>query len=99
MNFYKPLSKTKHYQGTADTKSQSLKRLMSRDFSFVYQVLREDVVIGGGPLMGSLREAQNFVEEMVADSDIQNMYWSSATSVVIYDKNDEIVRTIKLKKT
>lgn len=71
---------------------------MPRNTKFVYQVLKDRVIIGGGPLTELRSEAQEKLEEMIANGELAQTYWAGITSVVMLDKNQNKITSYNLSK-
>jgi len=95
---YKPDLKSTDYGRASALKTASANRLMSRNSKFVYQVLKDGAVIGGGPLIGSRREAQETLETMIANGELAQTYWAGITSVVMLDKDQTKITSYTLAK-
>ena len=71
---------------------------MSQNSKFVYQVLKDRAIIGGGPLIGSRSEAQEALEAMIANGELAQTYWVGITSVVMLDKDQNKIMSYNLSK-
>ena len=91
------LNSSKHNNGL-NFKEALADRTISRNSKFVFQVLKDESVIGGGPLMGSLREAQQKLEQMISNGELSQIYWAGITSVVMLDKEQTKITSYKLSK-
>ena len=98
MYHYKPALKSTDYGRASSFKTASANRLMSRDSKFVYQVLKDGAVIGGGPLMGSLSEAKQKLEQMISNGELSQIYWSGITSVTLLSKDQTKITSYTLAK-
>lgn len=95
---YKRDLKYTDFEREPATKTASANRLMSRNSKFVYQVLKDRSVIGGGPLIGSRSEAQETLETMIANGELAQTYWAGITSVVMLDKDQNKIVSYNLSK-
>ena len=98
MNYYDSSLKSTSFERASSLRTASANRLMSRDSKFVYQVLKDGAVVGGGPLNGSLSEAQNTLEQMISNGELAQIYWAGMTSVVMLDKEQNKIMTFSLSK-
>ncbi|MEP3233667.1 MAG: hypothetical protein ABJO30_12650 [Hyphomicrobiales bacterium] len=71
---------------------------MSRNSKFVYQVLKDAAVIGGGPLAGSLSEARQALEQLISNGELSQIYWTGITSVIMLDKDQNKITSYSLSK-
>ena len=95
---YKSDLKSTDYERASSFKTASANRLMSRDSKFVYQVLKDRAVIGGGPLIGSRNEAQETLEAMIANGELAQTFWAGITSVIMLDKDQNKIMSYNLSK-
>ena len=98
MHNYKFALKNTGHNNAANFRDASANRLMSRNSKFVYQVLKNGAVIGGGPLMGSLSESQHNLEQMISNGELSQIYWAGITSVVMLDKEQNKITSYTLSK-
>ena len=95
---YKSDLKSTDYERASALKTASANRLMSRNSKFVYQVLKDRAVIGGGPLIGSRNEAQETLETMIANGELAQTFWAGITSVIMLDKDQNKIMSYNLSK-
>ena len=95
---FKSSLKSTDFERASALKTASANRLMSCNSKFVYQVLKDRAIIGGGPLVGSRREAQDALETMIANGELAQTYWSGITSVVMLDKEQNQITSYTLAK-
>lgn len=95
---YRPISKSTNYERASASKNASANRLMSRNSKFVYQVLKDGAVVGGGPLVGSRVEAQKALETMISNGELAQTFWAGISSVVMLDKDQNKITSYSLSK-
>ena len=98
MNYYNPTMKTNRHVRVSALKAASANRLISRDSKFVYQVLKDGCIVGGGPLKGSRSEAEKSLESMISSGELGQIYWAGMTSVIMLDKDQNKIITYNLSK-
>lgn len=98
MNFYNPNLKPNRHERATALRTASVNRLISRDSKFVYQVLKDGAIVGGGPLKGSRSEAEKSLEEMISSGELAQVYWAGITSVIMLDKEQNKIITYSLSK-
>lgn len=98
MYHYKHVLKSAGLNSAPAFRAVSANRLMSRNSKFVYQVLKDSTVIGGGPLTGSLSEAQQALEQLISNGELSQIYWTGITSVIMLDKDQNKITSYSLSK-